>query len=65
MDFFLGVAVVVIIWWLATWWFKIDWLLVLLMGPLAVMVEWSNSSWIDDNALMMSVPLSVILILYG
>ncbi|WP_235379174.1 hypothetical protein [Candidatus Coxiella mudrowiae] len=64
MDFFLGVVVVMLIWWLASSWFKIDWLLGLLMGPLVVMVEWRNFQWIDDNALMMLIPLLVILILY-
>ncbi|WP_157843728.1 hypothetical protein [Candidatus Coxiella mudrowiae] len=43
MDFFLDVVVVaMLIWWLASSWFKIDCLLALLMGPLVVIVEWRN-----------------------
>ncbi|ATN85343.1 hypothetical protein [Coxiella burnetii] len=62
---FIGIVVVMIIWGLASWWFKLDWLLVLLMGPLVVILEWPNFRWLDDNALVQLVPLLVILILYG
>lgn len=63
--FLIGVMVVILIWWLASWWFNVEWLLALLMGPMTVMLEWPNLRWIDDNALMQLVPLLVILILYG
>lgn len=62
---FIGIVVVMLIWGLASWWFKLDWLLVLLMGPLVVILEWPNFRWLDDNALVQLVPLLVILILYG
>lgn len=45
--------------------FKIDWLLILLMGSLVIMLGWPNFRWIDDNALVQLETLLVILILYG
>ena len=59
----IGMVVVIIIWGLTEEYFKIGWLLVLLMGPLVVILEWPNLRWVDDNALVQLVPLFIILIL--
>ncbi len=50
-------VVIALIWWLCSIWMFIPWWLPILMGPLTVTVERPNLWWIDDNALMMWVPL--------
>ena len=65
LIFFIAVIVVMLIWGMTVWWFKIDWLLILLMGPVVVMLEWPNFRWVDDNALVQLGTLFIILILYG
>lgn len=65
LIFFIAMVIVMLVWGIAVWWFKIDWLLILLMGPMVVMLEWPNFRWIDDNALVQLGTLFIILILYG
>ena len=65
LIFFIAMVVVMLIWGVAVWWFEIDWLLILLMGPMIVMLEWPNFRWIDDNALIQLGALFVVLTLYG
>ncbi|QTS84119.1 hypothetical protein [Coxiella endosymbiont of Amblyomma nuttalli] len=64
LIFFIGVIVAMLIWLATFFWLKIDWLLILLMGPLVVMLEWPNFRWVDDNALVQLGTLFIILVLY-
>lgn len=50
--------------WIGTWHFvETPLILALLMGPLCVAAEWPRLRWIDDNATMLLIPLSAIILL--
>ncbi len=49
--------------WIVSWWcLGTPWLLVLICPLIAISVEYPRLRWIDDNALMMLVPLLFVLL---
>ena len=60
--FMTGVVFILVIW-LATWYLLGTpiWL-AFVMAPLCVAAEWPRLRWIDDNATMLLIPLSAIII---
>lgn len=61
LVFIVGLLVALTIWLLVLNYFKISLWHALYFALLVVLAEWPNLSWIDDNALMMWVPLVVSL----
>lgn len=59
----LGILFAVFIWLICAFYYGFSWKIAMIMGPLAVAVEWPNFKWIDDNALMLLVPLAVLYLL--
>ena|SRR3990167_2077862 len=59
---FIGMLVIFLIWLGAVFYFDLPFWLIGVMPPLTVLVERPTLHWIDDNALMLLVPLAVILI---
>ena len=59
----LSASIITAIWLICSLLLATPWWLALLMGPLTVAVEWPSIKWIDDNALMQLVPLTLILVL--
>ena len=59
---FVGVNVVLAIWWGCAYWFSLSLWWGVLLAPLTVAAEWLDLKWIDDNALMLLVPLIVVMI---
>jgi hypothetical protein len=55
-----GVCVVLIVWLAVAYFYHIAYAWAFLMAPITVAVEWPSFKWIDDNALMMLVPLGII-----
>ncbi len=60
--FVLGVLLVIAVWLIAFMWLGTPWWWALIMGPVTVIAESIYIKWVDDNALMMLVPLVLILI---
>ena len=56
----LGIAV---IWAACAVWVATPWILVPLMAPICVAAEWPRLRYIDDNATMLLIPLTVVLVL--
>ena len=56
----LGIAV---IWAACAVWVATPWFLVPLMAPICVAAEWPRLRYIDDNATMLLIPLTVVLVL--
>lgn len=56
------VIFILAIWWIAAYWFGISWWWGIFLAPITVAVEWLDLKWIDDNALILLVPLIIILI---
>ena len=56
----LGIAV---IWATCAIWVATPWVLVPLMAPICVAAEWPRLRYIDDNATMLLIPLTVVLVL--
>lgn len=56
----LGILVAGITWFFVARCFGFSPALALLMAPLTVLLEWPSFAWIDDNALMLLVPLIVV-----
>ena len=56
----LGIAV---IWAACAVWVATPWVLVPLMAPICVAAEWPRLRYIDDNATMLLIPLTVVLVL--
>lgn len=54
-----GIICVIGLWLLATLWWGTPWWMALIMGPIIIAAEWPNLKWVDDNFLMMIVPLLV------
>ena len=61
----LGLLSTMLIWWIATWWLGTTWWLAFVMAPIALLAEWPNWRWLDDNVLIQVLPLGVVLILYA
>lgn len=57
-----GILVVLLVWFIVAYFYRIAYGWALLMAPLTVMVEWPSLKWIDDNALMMLVPLGIVVL---
>ena len=58
-----GMLGIGMIWAACAVWVGTPWLLVALMGPICVASEWPRLRYIDDNATMLLIPLSAVLIL--
>lgn len=56
----LGIAV---IWAACAVWVATPWVLVPLMAPICVAAEWPRLRYIDDNATMLLIPLTIVLVL--
>jgi hypothetical protein len=57
-----GLSVVLLIWLAIAYFYSIAYGWAFLMAPIIIAVEWPSFKWIDDNALMMLVPLGIILL---
>lgn len=55
-----GMLVVLIVWLAIAHFYHIAYAWALLMAPVTIAVEWPSLKWIDDNALMMLVPLIIV-----
>ncbi len=55
-----GLLVVLLVWSVVAYFCHIAYLWALLMAPVTIAVEWPSLKWIDDNALMMLVPLIIV-----
>ncbi len=61
--FIVGSVFIALIW-ISSWHFiSTPLLLAFVMGPLCVAAEWPRLRWIDDNATMLLIPLSAIILL--
>lgn len=58
----LGVLLVLVIWWGCGFYFSISLWWGVILAPITVAVESIKVSWIDDNALMLLIPLFIIMI---
>lgn len=56
-----GILMGMIVWAACSIVYHLPFWLVVLMPPIAVAAEWPKLKWIDDNALMLLVPLVVVL----
>lgn len=59
---FIGVLTAAIIWLFCAATYHFSFWFALVLAPITVAVEWPSFRWIDDNALMLLVPLFIILI---
>jgi len=60
---FLGGTIFIMILWILTWhYFETPLWLAPIMAPICVMAEWPRLRWIDDNATMLLIPLTAILL---
>lgn len=58
----IGLLLTLIIWLLCAWYYHFSWWIAFLIAPITIAVEWPSLKWIDDNALMLLVPLLVVLV---
>lgn len=58
-----GIICVAIVWGIASVWLATPWWLIPIMAPITVAVEWPSLRWIDDNALMLVIPLALVWLL--
>ena len=58
-----GIAVAAIVWTTAALWLGTPWWLVPLMAPLSAVAETPRLPWIDDNATMVFIPLTAVVLL--
>lgn len=56
----IGITIVFLVWYFAARIYHISPLWAFLMAPLTVALEWFKTAWIDDNALMLLVPLIIV-----
>ncbi|PIZ03753.1 MAG: hypothetical protein COY58_07920 [Gammaproteobacteria bacterium CG_4_10_14_0_8_um_filter_38_16] len=63
ITWILGLILVLVIWLLAVKFYAIPLWLPFVMAPLTIAVERVKTKWIDDNALMLLVPLLIVLFL--
>ena len=57
-----GALLVLAIWLGCAFYFGIPYWLAFIIAPITILAEWPTFSWIDDNALMMLVPLAAVLL---
>ena len=62
--FLVGMIAVILIWLICALHYHTPIWIAFLMGPITVLCEWPSFKWIDDNALMMLIPLIVVLIIH-
>ncbi len=55
-----GVLMVAAIWLICTWWLGTPWWWAVVMGPFIIACEWPNLRWVDDNAMMLLLPLVLV-----
>jgi hypothetical protein len=55
-----GVIVALIIWSACAWFYHFSVWYGVILAPITVAAEWPSLKWIDDNALMMLVPLLIV-----
>ncbi|OGT44836.1 MAG: hypothetical protein A3E82_06120 [Gammaproteobacteria bacterium RIFCSPHIGHO2_12_FULL_38_11] len=58
-----GIILALIIWMTCAWVYHFPMWIGLVIAPISVAAEWPSLKWIDDNALMMMVPLIVLILL--
>lgn len=56
-----GFLVVAGLWSLCSLWLGFPWMWCFIMAPVIVASEWPSLHWIDDNAMMMLVPLAILI----
>lgn len=61
--FFIGIVIVLLVWLAGYFWLGSPWYLLPIVVPVTVAAEWIKSNTIDDNALMLLVPLACIILL--
>lgn len=59
----LGLLVILAVWWCCAYWFGIGYGWGLLMAPVSVAAEWQSWRRVDDNVLMLIIPLAVVLLI--
>lgn len=63
-QFLCGYLLACAIWSFACYFYQLSYVYVLILPLLTVLAEWPNLKWIDDNALMLWLPLIAILLLH-
>ncbi|MCX7121281.1 MAG: hypothetical protein NTZ67_05860 [Gammaproteobacteria bacterium] len=58
-----GIILTLIIWVTCAWIYHFPLWIGLVIAPITVAVEWPSLKWIDDNALMLLVPLMIVMII--
>lgn len=58
-----GVILALIIWLVCAWFYVFPLWIACLIAPISVAAEWPSLKWIDDNALMLLIPLMIILLI--
>lgn len=58
-----GIFVAILIWLICAWIYHFPLWYSIIIAPVSVAVEWPTLKWIDDNALMLLVPLVITLLL--
>lgn len=54
-----------LLWILAAYWYSLPYWLALIMPPLAIVGEWSQIRWVDDNFMMAGVPLLFVVAMHA
>lgn len=57
-----GLLTVLAVWWGCAYWFGISYWWGALMAPITVAAEWPRLRGVDDNLLMLTIPLTVVLV---
>ncbi|OGT43889.1 MAG: hypothetical protein A3F13_04785 [Gammaproteobacteria bacterium RIFCSPHIGHO2_12_FULL_40_19] len=65
MTFLTGVFVALMIWLVCAWFYHFPLWYGAIIAPITVLVEWPSLKWIDDNALMLLVPLLVVSVIHS
>ena len=60
--FLIGSIFIMMIWLISWHYLSTPFFLAILMGPICVAAEWPRLRWIDDNATMLLIPLTVVLL---
>lgn len=58
-----GSIVVASVWLISIIWLGSPWWFIIFIVPITVMAEWYKMSWIDDNAVILLLPLAIIFFL--
>ena len=58
--FLMGMIAVILIWMICALHYHTPIWIAFLMGPITVLCEWPSFKWVDDNAVMMLIPLLIV-----